>query len=276
MGTCKYCGKDAGWFSSCHSQCEAKYHQGLASVKQILSNCFAQRKDFYLQSKEIDTLSQDAYIFGDRKEALYVDVLDNAVDGYLNDGMIDDAEKKTIARFIQFSQLPQAVLNRNHAIEKMLQSEVLQDIVNGRTPKPRITISGNFPFLLGKGETLIWLFRDIVLYEQKVKREYQGRSSGMSFRVCKGVYYRVGGFKGHPIETTYMQKIGIGSVCLTDKHVYFSCPEKSLKLPYDKLISVESYSNGIGLQKEGATAKPLFLEGINSWFCYNVIANLKP
>ena len=91
----------------------------------------------------------------------------------------------------------------------------------------------------------------------------------------KGVYYRTGGFKGHPVETTIMQRIGVGSVCLTDKNLYFSSPEKSLKIPYSKILSIDSYSNGIGLQKDGANDKPMFLEGINCWFTYNVIANLK-
>ena len=91
----------------------------------------------------------------------------------------------------------------------------------------------------------------------------------------KGVYYRTGGFKGTPVETTSMQKVGIGMVCLTTKNIYFSSPEKSFKIPYDKIISVNSYSNGIDLQKDGAREKPFFLEGVDSWFCYNVIANLK-
>lgn len=275
MGKCKYCGKDAGWFSSCHSECEHKYVEGVSTLKRILHECFTSKKDFYLCANEVKAIQQASFIEGKRKEEVYVDVLDQAMDNYLNDGIIDTAEKQTIARFMQFSELPQTVLNRNHSLEKMVQADVLNDIVNGRKPNPKITISGNFPFLLTKNETFIWLFRNITLHEQKVKREYVGRSSGMSFRVCKGVYYRTGGFKGHPVETTYMQKIGIGCVCLTDKHIYFSSPEKSIKIPYSKLINVDSYSNGIGLQKDGATAKPIFLEGVNSWFCYNVIANMK-
>ena len=176
---------------------------------------------------------------------------------------------------MQFTGLPQSVLNANQSLEKVVQSKVLQDILQGNVPAPNITINGDFPFLLGKGEHLIWLFRDITLHQQKVQREYVGRSRGVSVRVMKGVYYRTGGFKGHPVETTVMQRIGIGSVCLTDKNLYFASPEKSLKIPYTKILSIDSYSNGIGLQKDGASAKPMFLEGINSWFTYNVIANLK-
>lgn len=205
----------------------------------------------------------------------YCNVFDMAIDNYLNDGVIDAKENQTVARFMQFTGLPQSVLNANQSLEKVVQSKVLQDILQDNVPAPNITINGDFPFLLGKGEHLIWLFRNITLHQQKVQREFVGRSRGVSVRVMKGVYYRTGGFKGHPVETTVMQRIGIGSVCLTDKNLYFASPEKSLKVPYTKILSIESYSNGIGLQKDGTSDKPMFLEGINSWFTYNVIANLK-
>jgi hypothetical protein len=111
--------------------------------------------------------------------------------------------------------------------------------------------------------------------EQKVKREFVGRSQGMSFRVMKGVYYRVGGFKGSPIETTQMVSIGRGMLVLTDKTIYYNCQQKSLKIPYKKLISIEPYSDGVGFQKDGASSKPFFLKGMDSWFTYNLITNLQ-
>lgn len=275
MGKCKYCGQDCGWFSSYHDACKQKYEQGVRELTDILNLCFANKTDFYLKEGEVNTILLNSYIKEQFKEELFVNVLDNAIDSYLNDNIIDDQEKKMVARYIQFSGLPTNVLNKNHAIEKMLQSEVLLDILNGKKPNPKITIGGDFPFMLNKNENIVWLFRNITLHQQKVQREYVGRSRGISVRVMKGVYYRTGGFKGHPIETTIMQKIGTGSVCFTDKHIYYHSPEKSLKIPYSKILSVDSYSNGIGLQKDGANDKPIFLEGLNSWFAYNVIANFK-
>ena len=29
MGTCKYCGNDAGWFSHSHKECKEKHEQGV-------------------------------------------------------------------------------------------------------------------------------------------------------------------------------------------------------------------------------------------------------
>ncbi len=275
MGKCKYCGQEAGFFHSKHEECERKFNQGLASIKQIIGNCFINKEDFYLKEREINAIVQNSYIDRSALQQAYCNAFDMAIDNYLNDGVIDTKENQTVARFMQFTGLPQSVLNANQSLEKVVQSKVLQDILQGNVPAPNITINGDFPFLLGKGEHLIWLFRNITLHQQKVQREFVGRSRGVSVRVMKGVYYRTGGFKGHPVETTVMQRIGIGSVCLTDKNLYFASPEKSLKVPYTKILSIDSYSNGIGLQKDGASDKPMFLEGLNSWFTYNVIANLK-
>lgn len=275
MGKCRYCGMEAGLFSNVHSACQNKHRSGKESLKTLLLSCFRGKEDFYLRSSEIDHIINEAYIDNTSKEEVYIEALDRAMEEFLNDGVIDSDEKKSVARFIQFSNLSQSVLNKNHSIEKMLQSDVIQDILNGNIPTPKITIAGDFPFLLQKNEILIWMFRNVVLHEQKIKREYVGRSSGMSFRIYKGVYYRTGGFKGHPIETTIMQKISTGTVCLTTKHLYYHSSEKCLKIPYSKIISLESYSNGLGVHKDGSSSKPVFFEGLDSWFCYNVIENLK-
>ena len=275
MGKCKYCGQDSGFFHSSHEACERKYNQGLVQISQICAGCFSSKEDFYLKDRDIKRIISDSYIDNASLEKEYLTLFDNAVNQYLNDGVIDNLEEKTLARFIQFSGLPQATLNTNKSLEKMLQSKVIQDILAGNKPAPRIQIFGDFPFMLGKTESLVWLFRNITLHQLKVKKEYVGRTHGMSFRIMKGIYYRTGGFKGYPVETTIIQKMGTGSVCLTDKNIYFASPEKSIKIPYNKILSVDSYSNGIGIQKDGANDKPIFLEGVDSWFAYNVIVNYK-
>lgn len=275
MGVCKYCHKDAGWFSSKHSVCEERNHQGRNEIKAIIRNCFDSKEDFFLHKRQIDNIVVSSFIDQDTLTIIYRELLDEAVTRFLNDGIIDKNEETCIARFIQFTGMPQSTLNTTHALDKVVQSRIIQDILQGNPIKQAITVAGDFPFMLVKKETLIWLYRNVTLHEQKTKREYVGRSRGLNIRVAKGVYYRTGGFKGSPIETNYMQKIGVGSVCLTDKNLYFSSMEKSLKVPYDKIISIESYSNGIGIQKDGANSKPILLEGVSSWFAYNVIANYR-
>lgn len=275
MGECRFCHKDAGFLKKEHDECRRKYDEACSSVSRTIEQCFSTKTDFYTKANEVNAALTKGMIQGEDKDKLYVACLDKAVESYLGDNIISDSEYQMITRFVQFSGMPQTAINANHSLDKVVQSQVLNEILNGRVPTQRFSIAGGLPFMLGRDEAPVWVFRNITLHEQKTVREMVGRNRGFNIRVAKGVYYRTGGFRGTPVETTSMQKVGVGMVCLTTKNVYFSSPEKSIKIPYDKIISVNTYSNGIDLQKDGAREKPIFLEGVDSWFCYNVIANLK-
>ena len=116
------------------------------------------------------------------------------------------------------------------------------------------------------------LFRS--MFQEKIQREYRGRSGGFSFRICKGVTYRTGQFKGRPVENSYMDKIGIGSLVVTNKHIYFHCPTASVKVPFAKLVGVEPYSDGIELHKEEAKSKRIIFQGFDSWFIVSVLSHI--
>ena len=105
MGKCKYCGLDAGFFRSQHDECERKYKQGLAEISQICSCCFATKEDFYLKDRDIKRIVNDSHIDNGSLEKQYLSLFDNAVDKYLDDGIIDTSEERTLARFIQYSRL---------------------------------------------------------------------------------------------------------------------------------------------------------------------------
>ncbi|MGL5980127.1 MAG: hypothetical protein ACRCZY_04470 [Phocaeicola sp.] len=274
MGKCKYCGIDAGFFKSKHNECEAAYLLASTKLTNMLLAAFKNFTDFYTIDTQIKNTIKENSIAEESLQNIYVQALDQAILHYLDDGLISVDESRTVARFQQYTGLPQQVLNVNRSLEKVVQAGILQQVLNGIIPTPAITIQGGIPFLLQKNEKIIWIFRNVAYYQQKTRREMRGRTQGMSFRVMKGVYYRVGGFKGTPIETTHNEYIDTGVVGLTDKHLYFSSPKKSFKLPYNKIIDIQSYSDGIGLQKEGATSQPLTLKGVDSWFVYNLITNI--
>lgn len=275
MGECRFCHKDAGFLKKEHDECRRKFEDACNSIQLIIEQCFSTKTDFYTKLGEVNTALTRGMVSNEEKCNLYVTCLDNAVESYLRDNVIDDSEYKMITRFVQFSGMRQEDINANHSLDKVVQSQVLNEILNGRVPTQRFSVAGGLPFMLGRDESPVWVYRNITLHEQKTIRQTVGKHNGFNIRLARGIYYRTGGFKGTPVETTSMQKVGTGMVCLTTKNLYFSSPEKSLKIPYDKIISINTYSNGIDLQKDGAKEKPLFLEGVDAWFCYNVIANLK-
>ena len=164
MGDCKFCHKDAGLFKSEHEQCRKQYENDCAQLRRVIESCFASKIDFYTKAGEVNTIMSRGMISDDNKTKLYTQLFDNAVETYLNDGVIDDAEYKTIIRFIQFSGVQQTVLNANHSLDKVVQSQVLSEILNGKVPVQRFSVAGGFPFMLEKSETPIWLFRNVTLH----------------------------------------------------------------------------------------------------------------
>ena len=98
-----------------------------------------------------------------------------------------------------------------------------------------------------------------------------GRHSGYSFRIMKGVTYRTGGFKGHPVETSYLENQGLGSLYVTNKNIIFMGHTRSIKVPYTKIIGINPYSDGMEVQRDGNNIKRLVFQGFDCSFILNVI-----
>ena len=137
----------------------------------------------------------------------------------------------------------------------------------------KILTNGHTHFiLLGKDEVVLWCYDGVTMWQEKVKREMVGSHSGFSFRVAKGVTYRTGGFKGHPVEHSYMDNAGTGSLYITNKHIIFHSSMRSVKIPYKKIIGLNPYQDGMGVQQDGANAKRLVFQGFDCSFVMNVMS----
>lgn len=272
---CKFCGQPAGFLRSVHKECELAHSNALVSIPNEISESITSTSDFSNLNNEITLLAKTAYVNQNELSELYSLGFDKAVEIFLDDGVISKDEEEKISGFKKYFNLDQNVLNKNGSFEKVAKGLILNDIFQGKLPDNRLDIAGNSPFLLGKDETLIWIFQSVEFYEQRTKTTFQGKSQGISFKIAKGVYYRTGQFKGNPVTTTQMALIANGMFALTNKNMYFASASKSFKTPYSKLISMTQYSDGIGIQKDGVSAKAQIFKGLDGWFTYNVISNLK-
>jgi hypothetical protein len=129
------------------------------------------------------------------------------------------------------------------------------------------------PINFQKSEQVIWVFQDVEYLQPRTRTTYEGRSSGYSFRIAKGVYYRVGQFKGNPVQSTHNVIVDKGILAITNKHLYFAGQAKSLKIRFDKIISFQPYSDAIGINRDGVTRADIFKTD-DGWFAYNLISNI--
>lgn len=275
MGKCTYCGEKAGFLKSKHKECVEKYNNGKLKIISEIRDSIIQTLDFEQLESSINKTAELHFIKPHEIANLYTEGFDNTVEKFLDDGVLSAEEEEKIAEFkLHFSRFDQSVFDKNGSLQKVVKSTILRDVVNGVEPKNKMEIQGNLPFMFQKGENLIWAFQNVDYYEQRTRTEYHGRSHGVSMRIAKGVYYRTGTFKGHPVKVEEMKLLSKGLVALTNKHIYFASSSKNFKIPYNKLVTIEPYEDGVGFQKDGVSSKPQVFRGVDGWFVYNLVSNL--
>ena len=205
-----------------------------------------------------------------KKDEAYYNVLNKAADKFMSNGSLSDNEQQLIESYtgslgIALNCLPMQY--QSESLARIGQAMVLKDLQQGILPKNPLTV----PVMLGRGECALWVYDNVTMFQEKIVREYQGGSRGMSYRICKGITYRTGSFKGRPVERSSMDKVGVGSLVITNKHFFFHCPTASVKIPYSKLVGVTPYSDGLEVHKEEAKPKRTVFQGFDAWLVMNVL-----
>lgn len=206
-------------------------------------------------------------------EDAYLYVLNKAATIFTKGGVISSADQQKVDDYISLLQLPINNLPakyQNSKISHLNQLSILQKLQGGVLPSCRASA----PIVLSRGEAILWTYNNVSMYQEKTVREYNGRRSGWSFRVAKGVTYHTGGSNVRPVEYTYMDCKGIGTLYITNKHLVFQSPTSAQRIAYSKLIGVTPYSDGIEVHRDAANAKRLTFQGFDSWFLMNVIAQI--
>ena len=159
---------------------------------------------------------------------------------------------------------------QNSEISKLGQVSILKSIQRGIVPHTNMTA----PIILGRNESILWTYNGVSLYQEKITKEWVGRTGGFSFRIIKGVYYRTGQMKGHPVEHSSMEFNGTGALYVTNKNLIFYSISKSVKIPYNKIIGLTPYSDGIEVHKDGTNQKRMTMQGFDPWFIMNLLSQI--
>lgn len=107
----------------------------------------------------------------------------------------------------------------------------------------------NVPLALQKNEVCYYEGSGTRLIKREKVTGYTGRSAGVSFRVAKGVTMRTGGGRGQPIRQTVTDRYG-GTLYITNKRVIFLADQNGFVLPFTKMISATTYTDGCEYFKE--------------------------
>ncbi|GFN23678.1 hypothetical protein [Thermanaeromonas sp. C210] len=276
MGTCIYCGKPAGFLRKKHRECAEKRDRGWAEMVNLAKDAaLGESPEGTLETLagRLEEVARESFIPPEQVRDALIAGWEKAVNHFLEDGNLDAQEENRLAQFARHFDFTQEDLDRNGFYTRFVKGAVLRELMEGKVPS-RFHPVGELPFNFQKSEALIWAFNDVAYYEEKTRRGYVGGSHGVSFRIAKGVYYRVGSFRGRPVEITEKVLVDRGILAVTTKHLYFQGAKKAFRVRWDKVVSFMPYSDGIGIQRDATTAKPQFFVTGDGWFTYNLLANI--
>jgi hypothetical protein len=273
VSTYIFCGKPAGFLHYRHAECVQKHENGKHEITNLIVQAPAAPTSVEYVTNQIREASERSFISESEQRALFVQAWSAAVDRWLHEGILSEEVEKRFMDLKESLSLSRSSLEGTGAWDRVVKSAVIRDLLNGVIPK-RMSFDANLGLNLLKAEQIVWAFDNCDYIEDRTRRQYVGRSRGVSVRVVKGVYYHVGGFKGHAIDRIERVHLDTGLVAITNKQIYFRGPKKAFRLPYAKVISFEPFSNGVGIMRDGATAKPQFFITHDGWFTYNLVTNL--
>lgn len=128
---------------------------------------------------------------------------------------------------------------------------------------------GNLPVVnpggvvMKRGEVAHWIEPATLLEEKTVSRKYVGGSHGVSFRIMKGVSYRIGASRGRMVSETGIVPVANGYFVITNQRLVFSGDRKSVNAPYTKILDMSLYTDGLNFSLT-SRQKPILVKFSNS------------
>ncbi len=261
MGDCRYCGKPAGFLSSEHSECAAAHAETLQKLPQIFSGYIglaeAPTRTNALRIG-VEATATEGFLPADALKAQVINGLGLAIQAALSDRSLSDTELSRIQEIMDQFGLETHDIVASGAYDLLLQGLTLRDLDQGKI-RSRLRIAGPIPLILKKDEAILWIFKEVARSEPKTKVSYAGTSQGISFRIMRGVSYRVGASKGHRVETIMQASKGTGDLYVTSSGVYFIGSLGAYSMAHSKITAVEQYSDGIIISPNRGKAQTFLL-----------------
>lgn len=269
---CISCGHSlgvSGWFSSrmiCQS-CEAN---GQLMLRQIVSK-IRPGADFDQALGEFEATVAKYHLDSESTQRMKNAAIENLMRAVLAADKVSNDDLLRIVDVI-----------KKHPMKAGGDLTVLQglaDAVNKRVvidnwdPKDPPAVEACSGLFLQPGEMCHW--EEIArIMEQRVHREYAGVSQGVSVPLGHGLRYRVGAFKGAPIDKAYMADCGPGRLHITSQRVCFAGEQQSAAIEWKKIINVSGFSEGFSIQT--GAKKPVIIQVMDPELTVQILSLAAP
>jgi hypothetical protein len=233
---------------SSHKACRADRIDALAKLSEVFSKYVTlpnERADLpalvsiILKITELGRFDEAEFREAARSE------LTKAISSSMTDNDLSDSELARISELAGSCNIDASEMEEDGndtLVNGLILRDVRAGIINSRIP-----FAAQLPINLKHGEEVLWFAAPVTRMETKTRTKYVGASQGFSFRIMRGVSYRVGAFQGEPIQTTSLIQMGEGGFAATNLAIYFLAPGATYRMSVSTISTVECYADGICL-----------------------------
>jgi hypothetical protein len=221
----------------------AAMRQRSKDKKEFLAEIINAAEDAKLtddEIKEIQSRYKELGLTQDDLKGVRAQAYNAALRAAKSDGAVTAEEATELRKLQHFLMIPESEIARS--TKELARLRLLTEIQKGNPPTVRVS-----NVILKKDEVAHWSEPGSIIEERVVGRRYEGGSHGFSFRIVKGVSYRVGAHRGHIVTDKAAVPVSSGELIVTNKRVIFRGDTKSFNIRLDKLLELNFYKDGVRL-----------------------------
>lgn len=256
--TCKDCGKNLGFLSIFSSierceDCEKKFQ--IEQTKK--ANEINELKGQLISSKEISDPQLE--LLKQQKKEFLIKYYQEIVQGLTSDKELSKHEFAFLNQLQEGLNLTREETKFDDLILPYLYVLSIRED-NDLPVFDKIGFDDGSRVILKKDEKIHLGAFSIVREIKITSHSYEGGSQGMSFRVLKGVSYRVGAHKGEIRPVQSLVETSRGAFIITNKRILLhpAPNNKPMDIPITKIASFRCYSDGLEIYKVGREKGFLF------------------
>ncbi len=143
---------------------------------------------------------------------------------------------------------------------------LLQKIYNSEINLPNC----GCPVILKRGEEPVLVMPNITFREPHAVRTSVAGYGGPTFRIAKGVSFRLGGASSRSVSHDEIQKIDTGTLTITNKRLIFTGSMKTLNYNLSKILSITEFKDAVGIQRDNKQKTEYFTDCDRSILNYTI------
>ncbi|MDR0484939.1 MAG: hypothetical protein LBH40_06655 [Alphaproteobacteria bacterium] len=267
MADCIYCAQSAGFLNNKHKECEENYLSRKVvkdNIISIIKNALINNsisKDIYNETR---ILADSIQLFDSELTNLAILALDSAIEEMLKDKSLTEEEEKLIKDCCNFFDIT------NYKLMNQVNNTILiKNLQQGILPT---NIECNHYFLLKKEEKLIYTLDKVKFSEPEITVSYKFTSFGFNTKNTE-----MDESSGKRIKTEEIKYKDTGLLAITNQNIYFDSKSKIFRIPFNNIVAVKPYNNGILIQRDEINSNHQIFEipELDPIFLLNVISLAK-